>query len=82
MTAFLSGIIIGVIVGVLLGAFGSKIGNITDSVTNITGGKQVIKDSPGAIISSKIAQTEKTEKKHRLKNFINKFKINKNEKID
>lgn len=82
MTAFLSGLIIGLIAGVLLGSFGSKIGNITDSVTNITGGKQIIKDSPGAILSTELNKIDQPiEKKRIFGRIFNNFKKKRNEKL-
>lgn len=82
MTIFLLGTIIGILIGVLLGAYSSKIGNITDQITNITGGKQVIKDSPGGIISAKMTSTTDVKEKKRIFGFLlNKFKRKKDEKL-
>jgi cytochrome c biogenesis protein ResB len=81
MTYFLIGAILGLIIGAILGSYVAKIGNITDQVTNITGGKQIIKDSPGAMLSTELKSLPLSEKKHRVKNFINKFKTKNDEKL-
>ena len=62
MEGFLIGLLIGLVFGVILGAFSSKWGNVVDSVTEISGGKQVIKDSPNAEINHAV-QPEKEKKR-------------------
>ena len=76
MNSFLIGAIIGLIIGFIVGCYGAKIVDTPETVTNINGGKQVIKDSPGASIELK---PEKEQYKP-IKNFFKNLKFRKNEK--
>jgi cytochrome c biogenesis protein ResB len=82
MTYFLIGAILGLIIGAILGSYVAKIGNITDQVTNITGGKQIIKDSPGAMLSTELNKVDQLIKKKRIFGRIfNNLKNRRNEKL-
>lgn len=64
MEQLLIGMVLGLVIGVLLGALASKLGNVVDSTTEISG-KQVVKHSPNANVTS--GKPEGAEKKGRLK---------------
>lgn len=64
MEQLLIGIVLGLVVGVLLGALASKLGNVVDYTTEVSG-KQVVKNSPNANVTS--GKLDGEDKKKRLR---------------